>query len=207
MTLKTPKKEKRLPKYLSLEDSKKLLEVSEDEDNPNCERDFAITTLFLNCGMRLSELVGINTADIDFSECKLTVVGKGNKERTIYLNKACMKALSNYLEVRPTQGVQHDSKHSEKALFLSKRKTRISNRTVQYIINQELTKAGLDSSKYSVHKLRHTAATLMYQYGQVDIRALQEILGHESISTTEIYTHVSSDQAREALERNPLANY
>ena len=207
LTLKTPKKEKRLPKYLSLEDSKKLLEVSEDEDNPNCERDFAITTLFLNCGMRLSELVGINTADIDFSECKLTVVGKGNKERTIYLNKACMKALSNYLEVRPTQGVQHDSKHSEKALFLSKRKTRISNRTVQYIINQELTKAGLDSSKYSVHKLRHTAATLMYQYGQVDIRALQEILGHESISTTEIYTHVSSDQAREALEKNPLANY
>ena len=157
--------------------------------------------------MRLSELVGINTADIDFSECKLTVVGKGNKERTIYLNKACMKALSNYLEVRPTQGVQHDNKHSEKALFLSKRKTRISNRTVQYIINQELTKAGLDSSKYSVHKLRHTAATLMYQYGQVDIRALQEILGHESISTTEIYTHVSSDQAREALEKNPLANY
>lgn len=207
LTLKTPKKDKRLPKYLSLDDSKKLLEVSEDEDNPNHERDFAITTLFLNCGMRLSELVGINLTDIDLKECKLTVIGKGNKERTLYLNRACMKAISEYLEVRPKVGVQHDKKHSEKALFLSQRKTRISNRTVQYIINRELAKAGLDSSKYSVHKLRHTAATLMYQYGQVDIRALQEILGHESISTTEIYTHVSNEQARSALEKNPLADY
>ncbi len=206
LTLKTPKKEKRLPKYLSLDDSKKLLEVSSNEDNPNHERDFAITTLFLNCGIRLSELIGINLTDVDLKDCKLTVVGKGNKERTIYLNKACLKAISEYLEVRPTQGLQHDNKHSEKALFISNRKTRISNRTVQHIINQELLRAGLDSNKYSVHKLRHTAATLMYQYGQVDIRALQEILGHESISTTEIYTHVSNEQARDALERNPLAD-
>ncbi len=207
LTLKTPKKDKRLPKYLSLDDSKKLLEISENEDNPNYARDFAITTLFLNCGMRLSELVGINLTDIDLNDCKLTVIGKGNKERTIYLNKACLKAISEYLEVRPKQGVQKDSKHSENALFLSSRKTRISNRTVQYIINQELKRAGLDSTKYSVHKLRHTAATLMYQYGQVDIRALQEILGHESISTTEIYTHVSNEQARTALDKNPLADY
>ena len=207
LTLKTPKKEKRLPKYLSLDDSRKLLDVSEDENNPNCERDFAITTLFLNCGMRLSELVGINITDIDFSECKLNVIGKGNKERTIYLNKACMSALTKYLEVRPKEGIKHDKKYSEKALFLSSRKTRISNRTVQYIIGQELRKAGLDPNKYSVHKLRHTAATLMYQYGQVDIRALQKILGHESISTTEIYTHVSDEQEREALEKNPLSNY
>ena len=207
LTLKTPKKDKRLPKYLSLDDSKKLLEASEDEDNPNYARDFAITTLFLNCGIRLSELVGINITDIDLNDCKLTVIGKGNKERTIYLNKACLKAISEYLEVRPKQGVQKDSKHSENALFLSSRKTRISNRTVQYIINQELKNAGLDSTKYSVHKLRHTAATLMYQYGQVDIRALQEILGHESISTTEIYTHVSNEQARTALDKNPLADY
>ena len=207
LTLKTPKKDKWLPKYLSLDDSKKLLEASEDEDNPNYARDFAITTLFLNCGMRLSELVGINITDIDLNDCKLTVIGKGNKERTIYLNKACLKAISEYLEVRPKQGVQKDSKHSENALFLSSRKTRISNRTVQYIINQELKNAGLDSTKYSVHKLRHTAATLMYQYGQVDIRALQEILGHESISTTEIYTHVSNEQARTALDKNPLADY
>ena len=207
LTLKTPKKEKRLPKYLSLADSRKLLDASGNEDNPNYERDFAIITLFLNCGMRLSELVGINLTDIDLKDCKLTVIGKGNKERTIYLNKACLKAISEYLEVDLNNGVQHDSKHSENALFLSKRKTRISNRTVQYIVNQELKRAGLDSNKYSVHKLRHTAATLMYQYGQVDIRALQEILGHESISTTEIYTHVSNEQARDALDRNPLATY
>ena len=197
---------KRLPKYLSLDDSKRLLDVASNEDNRNHERDYAIITLFLNCGMRLSELVGININDIDFSECKLTVIGKGNKERTIYLNNACMKAISSYLQVRPKQGVKHDSKNSEKALFLSERKERISNRTVQYVVNKELMEAGLDSRKYSVHKLRHTAATLMYQYGEVDIRALQELLGHESISTTEIYTHVNSDQVRSAVERNPLAN-
>ena len=206
LNLKTPKKDKRLPKYLSLDDSKRLLDAASDEDKRNHERDYAIITLFLNCGMRLSELVGININDIDFSECKLTVIGKGNKERTIYLNHACMKAISSYLQVRPKQGVKHDSKNSEKALFLSERKERISNRTVQYVINKELMQAGLDSRKYSVHKLRHTAATLMYQYGEVDIRALQELLGHESIATTEIYTHVNSDQVRSAVERNPLAN-
>lgn len=206
LNLKTPKKDKRLPKYLSLDDSKRLLDAASDEDNRNHERDYAIITLFLNCGMRLSELVGININDIDFSECKLTVIGKGNKERTIYLNHACMKAISSYLQVRPKQGVKHDSKNSEKALFLSERKERISNRTVQYVINKELMQAGLDNRKYSVHKLRHTAATLMYQYGEVDIRALKELLGHESIATTEIYTHVNSDQVRSAVERNPLAN-
>lgn len=205
LTLKTPKKDKRLPKYLSYDDSKKLLEVAKDEDNRNSERDLAITTLFLNCGLRLSELVGINIRDIDFNECKLNVIGKGNKERTIYLNKACMKTITSYLEVRRQQDGKHDKKYSDKALFLSERRERIGNRTVQYIISQELKKAGLDSKKYSVHKLRHTAATLMYQYGEVDIRALQELLGHESISTTEIYTHVSSDQVRNAVERNPLA--
>ena len=204
--LETPKLDKRLPKYLSLEDSKKLLEVTSNDDNRNAKRDYAIITLFLNCGMRLSELVGININDIDFSECKLNVVGKGNKERTIYLNKACINALNDYLEVRPKIGVEQDSKLSNKALFLSERKTRISNRTVEAIVDKQLKIAGLDTRKYSVHKLRHTAATLMYQYGQVDIRALQELLGHESISTTEIYTHVSNDQARDAVERNPLAN-
>ena len=204
--LETPKLDKRLPKYLSLEESKKLLNAASNEDNRNPERDYAIITLFLNCGMRLSELVGININDIDFSECKLNVIGKGNKERTIYLNKACMKALSDYLSVRPKQGIKHDNKYSEKALFLSERKTRISNRSVESIVTKQLQAAGLDSRKYSVHKLRHTAATLMYQYGQVDIRALQELLGHESISTTEIYTHVSNNQVREAVEKNPLAD-
>ncbi len=204
--LETPKLEKRLPKYLSLEDSKKLLNITENEDNRNHLRDYAIITLFLNCGMRLSELVGINIADIDFHDCKLNVIGKGNKERTIYLNNACMRAISNYLEIRPKSGIKHDKKYSEKALFLSERKTRIGNRTVELIVTKQLDAAGLDSKKYSVHKLRHTAATLMYQYGQVDIRALQELLGHESISTTEIYTHVSNDQVRSAVENNPLAN-
>ena len=203
--LETPKLEKRMPKYLSLEDSKRLLEAAGHEDNRNYKRDYAITTLFLNCGMRLSELVGININDIDFDECKMTVIGKGNKERTIYLNKACMVAINDYLSVRPTS-VKHDSKNSDKALFISEQKKRISNRTVQDIISKELKKAGLDSKNLSVHKLRHTAATLMYQYGNVDIRALQELLGHESISTTEIYTHVSNEQVRNAVESNPLAD-
>ena len=202
--IKTPKQEKRMPKYLSLDDSKKLLNVTADENDENKERDYAIITLFLNCGLRLSELVGINISNIDFSENRLTVIGKGNKERTIYLNESCIKAIQDYMSVRPKEGVKVNSKGSNKALFLSKRKERISNRMVQYIVERELMKAGLDTSKYSTHKLRHTAATLMYQYGHVDIRALQELLGHESIATTEIYTHVSNEQVRNAVESNPL---
>lgn len=201
--LETPKLGKRMPKYLTLDESKKLLEASQDENNRNNKRDFAITTLFLNCGLRLSELVGINISHINFSECKLNVIGKGNKERTIYLNKACIYALKEYLESRPRVAVKYSAKD---ALFLSERKERISNRTVQSIIKKELQKASLDINKFSVHKLRHTAATLMYQYGEVDIRALQELLGHESISTTEIYTHVDNLQIRNAVESNPLAN-
>lgn len=199
--LETPKQDKRMPKYLSLEDSQKLLEIASNEDNRNAERDFAIITLFLNCGMRLAELVSINIKDIKFDDAKMTVIGKGNKERTIYLNNACMQAIKEYLEVRPKEGIDYKSKD---ALFLSERKERISRRTVQHIVEKELRQAGLDSTKYSTHKLRHTAATLMYQYGQVDIRALQELLGHASISTTEIYTHVANEQVRNAVENNPL---
>lgn len=203
--LENPKLDRRLPRYLTLDDSKKLLEITaNEEENRNAKRDFAIITLFLNCGMRLSELVGINVSDIEFSECKMKVIGKGNKERTIYLNKACMKAIEEYLSVKP-EG-KKDTLNSNKALFLSERHTRISRRTVQHIVEKELSAAGLDSKKCSVHKLRHTAATLMYQYGQVDIRALQELLGHESISTTEIYTHVDNSQVRNAVESNPLAD-
>ena len=202
--LETPKLGKRMPKYLTLDESRKLLDVAGNEDNRNHERDYAITTLFLNCGMRLSELIGINIPDIEFDECRMTVIGKGNKERTIYLNKACMRAISEYLDVRPRERIKPSA---QKALFLSERRERISRRTVQLIIEKELKASGLDTQKYSVHKLRHTAATLMYQYGNVDIRALQELLGHESISTTEIYTHVSNDQVRSAVENNPLSNY
>ena len=200
--LETPKIEKRMPKYLTLDDSKKLLTVTSDEER-NKERDYAIITLFLNCGLRLSELVGININDISFDDAKMTVIGKGNKERTIYLNKACLQAVNSYLEVRPKIGIKPSS---IKALFLSERKERISKRTVQYVVDKELRRAGLDTKKYSTHKLRHTAASLMYQYGNVDIRALQELLGHESISTTEIYTHVNNEQVRNAVESNPLAN-
>ena len=204
--LETPKLDRRLPKYLSLEDSKKLLNVTANEDNRNSKRDYAIITLFLNCGMRLAELVGININDIDFSENRMTVIGKGNKERTVYLNKACVNAVKDYLSVRPKEGIKTDKFNSKNALFLSERKERISRRTVQHIVDKELLAAELDTKKYSTHKLRHTAATLMYQYGNVDIRALQEVLGHESISTTEIYTHVANEQARDAIENNPLAD-
>lgn len=159
--LETPKQDKRIPKYLSLDDSKKLLEIAMSDDDRNKERDYAIITFFLNCGMRLSELVGINISDINFKDEKLNVIGKGNKERTIYLNKACINAINSYMKVRPRDAVKADSRD---ALFLSERRERISNRTVQYIVKQELKKAGLDTNKYSVHKLRHTAATLMYKY-------------------------------------------
>ncbi len=204
--LESPKLGKRLPKYLTLEQSQELLEIASLDvkhgNHDNHKRNYAIITLFLNCGLRLSELININIKDIDFSNNKLNVIGKGNKERTIYLNIACVKAIKEYLVVRPKDSIKITSKD---ALFLSERRERISNRTVQYIVKEELRLAGIDQNKYSVHKLRHTAATLMYKYGNVDIRALQELLGHESISTTEIYTHVDNDQIREAVEKNPLA--
>lgn len=215
--IETPKIEKRLPKYLSLNESITLLEKAKEGDkqlysrakHPDKEltkhqkdlatRDFAIVTLFLNCGMRLSELVGINIHHIKFDENILTVIGKGNKERTVYLNNACISAVKEYLKIRPSaEGADKD------ALFLSDRKKRISRRMVQTSIGEYLESAGLNG--YSVHKLRHTAATLMYQNG-VDVRALQEILGHENIGTTEIYTHVDNLQIRQAIENNPLANY
>lgn len=209
--LESPKLGKRLPKYLTLEQSKELLEtVSNPIDNAghgnhdNSERNFAMITILLNCGLRLQELININISDIDFENNKLNVIGKGNKERTIYLNNACINAIKRYLTTRPRDGVKFSSRD---ALFLSEQKQRISRRTVQYVVKNELKNAGIEKANtYSVHKLRHTAATLMYKYGDVDIRALQELLGHESISTTQIYTHVDNDQVRNAVERNPLAN-
>lgn len=194
--LESPKIVKRLPRYLNVEESKKLLNSI---DGKNRERDYAIITLFLNCGLRLSELVGININRI--KNDTLTVIGKGDKERTIYLNKACIRALNAYMQVRPVEGVR-----DRNALFLSERKQRISPKTVQYIVKKYIESAGLDTERYSAHKLRHTAATLMYKHGKVDIRALQEILGHESISTTEIYTHVDSDQLKKAVDSNPLSD-
>lgn len=195
--LETIKLRKRLPTYFTLDDSLALLS---EIDGKNAIRDYCIITLFLNCGMRLAELVGINITDIRGD--KLTVVGKGNKERTIYLNNACMAAIRDYMEVRNTQTATASDKN---ALFLSSRHQRISRRTVQHIVETNVKKLGLDPHKYTTHKLRHTAATLMYQAG-VDIRALQEILGHEQLSTTEIYTHLSNEQLQQAVASNPLSS-
>ena len=195
--LDAPKTVKSLPRYLELDESKRLLSTI---DGRHKERDFAILTLFLNCGLRLSELVGINITDI--KKDSLVVKGKGNKERTIYLNDACKSAIEDYIAVRPKLNLK-----DEKALFISGQNNRIYFKTVQFLVKKYIAQAGLDPMKYSTHKLRHTAATLMYKYGKVDVRALQEILGHEQLSTTQIYTHVSDDKIKEAVDRNPLADF
>lgn len=192
--LESPKKNSRLPVALTLDESKDMLTSI---NGTNEKRDYAIITLFLNCGLRLSELIGINIDKIKSDT--LTVVGKGNKERTIYLNDVCIKAIEDYLSVRPDAKSGH-----ENALFISNRKTRFTQRGVQHMVDKYLNEAGLSGKHYSPHKLRHTAATLMYQYGHVDIRALQELLGHESVSTTQIYTHIDKEQLRDAVKLNPL---
>ncbi len=196
--LTPPKAKKALPHFLSLEQSIELLHAV---DGPEAERDRCILTLFLNCGMRLSELVAINIRDVIQNNSTLRIIGKGNKERIVYLNQACMDAIQSYLVVRPKDGVK-----DRDALFLSSRKTRISPKTVQFLVKKYLNKIGLSGPGYSVHKLRHTAATLMYRYGDVDIRVLQDILGHANLGTTEIYTHTSSSQMEEAINANPLAH-
>ena len=198
--LEAPKIVKRLPRYLSVDESKQLLQTANDTESAQRERNYAMLTLFLNCGMRLSELVGINISDIKGDT--LTIIGKGDKERAVYLNAACKNAIGQYLRVRPNAKALDAN-----ALFLSGRGRRISKNMVQRIVKQALGLAGIDTAKYSAHKLRHTAATLMYQHGHVDIRVLQEILGHESIATTEIYTHLDARQIKEAADSNPLANF
>ncbi len=197
--LDTPKLRKSLPVHLSLEQSIDLLK---SVDGPNKERDYMILTLFLNCGMRLSELCSLNYTDIK-EDGSLKILGKGNKERVIYLNDACKLAIEAYMRVRPVDGVAQKDKY---ALILSSRRQRISNKTVQHIVYSFLDKAGLGGQGFSAHKLRHTAATLMYQIGNVDIRVLKDVLGHENLGTTQIYTHVANRQVEEAFERNPLAN-
>ncbi len=194
--LETPKIGKTLPKYCTLEESVRLLQAV---DGPNRERDYCILTLFLNCGMRLSELCGINLSDIR-DDNTLRLVGKGNKERVVYLNPACTAAISVYLRVRPADGVK-----DKNALFLSRLKRRISPRMVEEMVQNTLQKAGLGGRGLSVHKLRHTAATLMYQHGEVDVRVLKDILGHENLGTTEIYTHLAAEQLQKAANANPLS--
>ena len=196
--LESPKVKNGLPKHLSLEDSMELLSVV---DGPNKERDYCILTLFLNCGMRLSELCGLNLSDIR-SDGTMRLLGKGNKERIVYINDACNEAIKAYLAVRPNDSINFADRN---ALFISRNKRRISNKTVQHIVKTYLEKAGLGGQGYSVHKLRHTAATLMYQHGNVDIRVLKDILGHSNLGTTQIYTHISDTQIKNAIDSNPLA--
>ena len=212
--LELPSPKPALPKYLTLEQS---LELLVNIDTPDPKRDYCIIVFFLNCGLRLSELVGINigdirkTHDIDGNEIHtMKVLGKGSKERIIYLNDACVNAYNDYIspeitdtETRREKGMR-DMSAATDALFLSRRKTRISNRRVQQIVEDCLKKSGLDNMGLSVHKLRHTAATLMYQNG-VDVRVLKDVLGHENLNTTQIYTHVSNSQMENAMKKNPLS--
>ncbi len=191
----TPKQMKSLPRYLTLNESLSLLE---SVDGANRERDYCILTLFLNCGLRISELIGLDITDIHGDA--LRVLGKGNKVRVVYLNQACKDALAQYLTVRrPITG------KDKNALFLSAQNKRISRSMVHALVKKHLSAAGLDSEKYSSHKLRHTAATLMLQNG-VDVKAVQEVLGHEHLNTTEIYTHIDNEALRVAAKANPLSH-
>lgn len=195
--LELPRVKNKLPKFLSLNDS---LELLKSIDGPFAVRDYCIITLFLNCGMRLSELVGLNLNDYSKDNRTLRLFGKGRKERIVYLNDACINSLSEYLKIRPQVPSEPN------AIFLSKQNKRIDKRRVQQIVEKCLNSAGLGNQGITTHKLRHTAATLMYQYGDVDPLVLKEILGHKSIATTEIYTHLSNENMKRAAESSPLAN-
>ena len=198
--IESPKQPKRLPKYLTLEESIQLLDSIKP---PNHARDYAIITLFLNCGLRVSELAGISLRDIDTDFSGLVVTGKGSKQRKIYLNDACRDALKNYIAVRPKDIKNQDTD----ALFISRNRNRMSVKTIQWMVYKRLKEAGLEGREMSVHKLRHTAATLMYQHGHTDVRVLKDILGHEDLSTTQIYTHISDEQMQKAVDSNPLAGH
>lgn len=190
-----PKIKKALPKYATVEEAISILEHISDFSR-HFERDYCIITLFLNCGLRVSELVNLNVSDIDLSECSMKILGKGNKERLLYLNKACVSALRDYFATRD---------ENDEALFMSQKNERISIRTVQGLVEKALKYAGLEDKGLSTHKLRHTAATMMYQNG-TDIFLLSEILGHENVNTTKIYTHIGDNQKKEAMLTSPLAN-
>ena len=194
--LDSPKTPKTLPRYLTLEESQRLLN---SVDGNNRERDYCILCIFLNCGLRISEIVGLNVTD--YHGDSLRILGKGNKERIAYLNDSTKNALENWIFVRRSIVPPR-----EPAMFVSNRRTRISREMVHSMVKTNLLRAGLDSTQYSSHKLRHTAATLMLQNG-VDVRTLQEVLGHEHLNTTQIYTHVDSSELRIAAAANPLATF
>lgn len=194
--LEAPRKGKKLPKYLTLEESLELLKAVDGEFK---ERDYCILIFFLNCGLRRAELIGIDLSDIN-SDYEMKVRGKGNKERILKLNPACISALKEYLKVRPVNGLK-----DKNALFISKKNCRFTGRGIYHMVNHYMTKIGKGDQGYSPHKLRHTAATLMYQKGGVDIRTLQSILGHSNLGTTQIYTHISDVQIEKGLNANPLS--
>lgn len=191
----SPKLRRSLPKYLTLEESISLLN---NVGGRNPERDRCILTIFLNCGLRISELVGLNVSDVN--ENRLRVIGKGDRERIVYINQAVADAINAYLPFRKKYG------SATPALFISERGERIARSTVHRLVKVHLGEAGLDREGYSAHKLRHTAATLMLRNG-VDVRTLQELLGHEHLNTTEIYTHIENTDLRMAADANPLAKY
>ena len=191
-----PRIRKSLPKYLTLEESKALLAAV---NGPNQARDFAILMIFINCGIRRSELVGLNLTDV--YEDRLRVVGKGNKERIVYMGTSCRKAIDRYL-VERNKIVLSDNR----ALFGSRDKNRISVTAVHRLVKKHLLEAGIDPTQFSAHKLRHTAATLMLSNG-VDLKTLQEVLGHENLNTTQIYTHIESTELKIAAEANPLSKF
>ncbi len=195
--LSSPKLPSRIPKYLSLDQSIQLLQLTKNSAFP--ERDYCMLTLLLNCGLRRAELAGLNLSDVR-SDNTLRVIGKGNKERILYLNEACRLALEAYLPKRPVDGTK-----DKKALFYGRTKERISLQGIHYIVKGYLKQVE-GAEDYSAHKLRHTAATLMYQQGGVDVLVLKEILGHQNLGTTEIYTHTSSVQLKKAADSNPLAS-
>jgi len=192
--LEFPKIRKSLPKYLTLEESTNLLQAVQ---GPNATRDFAILMIFLNCGIRRSELVGLNLTDI--YEDRIRVVGKGNKERIVYMGSACKRAIDAYLAER-SRIVLSDNR----ALFGSRDKNRISVTAVHRLVKKHMLAAGLDASQLSAHKLRHTAATLMLSNG-VDVKTVQEVLGHENLNTTQIYTHIENTELKIASEANPIS--
>lgn len=200
-SIDSPRIKQAMPKYLSIDESVKMLE---NVKTSNTVRDYCIITLFLNCGMRLAELVGINIDDINFSARSLRLRGKGNKERFIYINDSCVDTLKSYIEIRP-KGTPEKPLKEPNALFISKQRRRITRRRVEMIVEEVLKEAELAGKGYSPHKLRHTAATLMYQFGDADMLILQQILGHAHVSTTEIYTHISNRQVAETMSKIPLA--
>lgn len=193
-----PRLRKTLPVYLTEPNAVKLLDAVQ---GPFMERDFCMLLLLLSCGMRVSELVGLDIGDINGETVR--VLGKGNKERLLYLNPACQEAIKDYLAVRDDKNVQPKDQN---ALFLSRMHRRISVDSVQMLVKKTAAAAGLDADRYSPHKLRHTAATLMLQNG-VDVRTLQEVLGHESLNTTQIYTHIDNEGLRTAAKANPIGRY